>query len=149
MGYNPFDVPNDQIVGTNGLMNPNANLIYKSLDWYEVMEETGIRTNYNVNVSGGGEKSKVFFSTSYLDEEGYVVTSGYNRLTTRLNGDFEVNNWMSMGGSANITIAESSGPTSAGSGSIVNPFGFAKNVGSVYPVYLNDAQGNLVLDASG
>ena len=149
LGYNPFDVPNDQIVGTNGLINPNANVIYDSLDWYEVMEQTGIRTNYNVNVSGGGEKNRVFFSASYLDEEGYVVTSGYNRLTTRLNGDFDVNNWMSMGGSANITIAESSGPTSAGSGSIVNPFGFAKNVGSVYPVYLNDAQGNLVLDASG
>jgi TonB-linked SusC/RagA family outer membrane protein len=149
LGYNPFDVANDQIVGTNGLINPNASVIYKSLDWFDVMEQTGVRTNYNINVSGGGDKNKVFFSASYLDEEGYVVTTGYNRLTTRLNADFEVNDWMSMGGSANITIAESSGPTSAGSGSIVNPFGFAKNLGSVYPVYLNDAQGNLVLDAAG
>ena len=149
LGYNPFDVANDQIVGTNGLLNPNANLIYKSLNWFDVMEQTGVRTNYNINVSGGGDKNKVFFSASYLDEEGYVVTTGYNRLTTRLNADFEVNDWMSMGGSANITIAESSGPTSAGTGSIVNPFGFAKNLGSVYPVYLNDTQGNLVLDAAG
>ena len=149
LGYNPFDVANDQIVGTNGLLNPNASVVYKSLDWFDVMEQTGVRKNYNINVSGGGDKNKVFFSASYLDEEGYVVTTGYNRLTTRLNADFEVNDWMSMGGSANITIAESSGPTSAGSGSIVNPFGFAKNLGSVYPVYLNDAQGNLVLDAAG
>ena len=149
LGYNPFDVANDQIVGTNGLLNPNASVVYKSLDWFDVMEQTGVRKNYNINVSGGGDKNKVFFSASYLDEEGYVVTTGYNRLTTRLNADFEVNDWMSMGGSANITIAESSGPTSAGSGSIVNPFGFAKNLGSVYPVYINDAQGNLVLDAAG
>jgi len=149
LGYNPFDVPNDQIVGLDGKLNPNANLIYKSLDWYDVMEQTGVRTNYNVNVSGGGDKHKVFFSASYLDEEGYVVTTGYNRLTTRLNAEFEVNDWLTMGGSANITIAESTGPTSAGSGSIVNPFGFAKNIGSIYPVYLNDLQGNLVLDAAG
>src|SRR5690606_24574846 len=79
LGYNPFNVPNDQIVGTDGRLNPNANLIYKSLDWYDVMDRTGVRQNYNVNVSGGGEDHKVFFSASYLDEEGFVVKSGFDR----------------------------------------------------------------------
>lgn len=149
LGYNPFNVPNDQIVGTDGRLNPNAQVIYDSLDWYEVMEQTGIRQNYNVNVAGGGERSKVFFSTSYLEEEGYVITTNFDRLTTRLNGDFEVTDRITVGGSANITITESTGPTSAGSGSIVNPFGFAKNIGSIYPVYVNDLDGNIVRDAGG
>ena len=149
LGYNPFDVPNDQIVGTNGLLNPNAKLIYKSLNWYDVMEQTGIRKNYNFNVSGGGEDHKVFFSASYLDEEGFVVKTNYDRLTTRLNANFEVNDWLKIGGSANITVSESVGPSSAGSGSIVNPFGFAKDIGSIYPVYVNDLQGNIVLDEAG
>ena len=149
LGYNPFNVPNDQIVGIDGKLNPSANLIYKSLDWYDAMEQTGIRTNYSVNVAGGGDKHKVFFSASYLDEEGYVLTTGFDRLTTRLNADFELNNTITMGGSANIALSNSSGPTSAGEGSIANPFGFAKGIGSIYPVYLNDLQGNLVLDAGG
>ena len=149
LGYNPFDVPNDQIVGTNGQLNPNANVIYQSLDWFDALQQTAVRTNYNINVSGGGDKHKVFFSASYLDEEGYVVSTGFNRLTTRLNASFEVNDWITMGGSANITVAESQGPTSAGTGSIVNPFGFATGMGSVYPVYVNDLNGNLVLDAAG
>ena len=149
LGYNPFDVPNDQIVGTDGSLNPSANLIYKSLDWYEVMEQTGVRKSYSVNVAGGGDKHKVFFSASYLDEEGYVVKTNFNRLTTRLNADFEANDWIKLGGSANISVSESEGPTSAGSGSIVNPFGFAKGIGSIYPVYVNDLQGNIVLDAAG
>ncbi|HEY9186032.1 MAG TPA: SusC/RagA family TonB-linked outer membrane protein [Salegentibacter sp.] len=149
LGYNPFNVPNDQIVGTDGRLNTNAEVIYKSLDWYDVMQQTGVRQNYNVNVSGGGENNKVFFSTSYLDEEGYVVTSEFERLTTRLNGDFEINDWITTGGSANITITESRGPASAGTTSIVNPFGFAKNIGSIYPVYVNDLDGNIVLDAGG
>ncbi|MBT8317910.1 MAG: TonB-dependent receptor [Lutibacter sp.] len=149
LGYNPFDVPNDQIVGTDGRLNPNANVIYKGLDWYDEMEQNAVRSNYNINIAGGGDKHKVFFSASYLDEEGYVVTTSFDRLTTRLNADFDVNDRISMGGSANITISNSTGPTSAGSGSIVNPFGFAKNIGSVYPVYVNDLQGNLVLDAAG
>ena len=149
LGYNPFNVPNGQIVGTDGRLNPNAEVIYKSLDWYDVMNQTGVRTNYNINVSGGGDKHALFFSASYLEEEGYVITTGYDRLTTRLNADFDLREWLTIGGSANITTSESTGPSSAGGGSIVNPFGCAKNIGSIYPVYLNDLNGNLVLDAAG
>ncbi len=149
LGYNPFNVPNDQIVGVDGRLNPNAQVVYQTLDWFDFMEQTGLRTNYNVNVSGGGDNHRVFFSASYLDEEGYVITSDFKRLTTRLNADFDVSESIKIGGSANITIAEARGPSSAGTGSIVNPFGFAQGMGPIYPVYVNDQQGNLVLDAFG
>ena len=149
LGYNPFNVANDQIVGTNGQLNPNADVIYQSLDWYDVMEQSGSRSNYSLNVSSGGENHQVFFSTSYLDEEGYVRTSEFDRLSTRLNAEFDANDWITFGGSANVSVTNARGPSSAGSGSIVNPFGFAKNIGSIYPVYVNDQQGNLVLDAAG
>ncbi len=149
LGYNPFDVPNDQIVGVDGTLNPNANLIYQSLNWFDELEENNTRTNYNLNVSSGGENHRVFFSTSYLDEGGYIKRSEYDRLTSRVNADFDANNWLTVGGSANITLTNSQGPSSAGSGSIVNPFGFAKNIGSIYPVYVNDQNGDLVRDAAG
>jgi TonB-linked SusC/RagA family outer membrane protein len=149
LGYNPFDVPNDQIVGTDGLLNPNANVVYQSLNWYDELEQYDTRTNYNVNVASGGENHRVFFSTSYLEEGGYVKTSEYDRLTSRVNADFDANNWLSMGGSANVTLSNTAGPTSGGSGSIVNPFSFAKNIGSIYPVFVNDQQGNLVRDVAG
>lgn len=149
LGYNPFNVPNDQIVGTDGKLNPNAQVIYQSLDWYDLLSRTGVRQNYNVNVSGGGEDHKVFFSASYLDEESFVVTSGYDRLTTRLNAEFNVSKKITIGGSANLAIEEFTAPSSAGTGSIVNPFGFAKNIGSIYPVYVNDLNGNIVRDVFG
>ena len=149
LGYNPFNVPNDQIVGVDGRLNPNAQVVYQTLDWFDFMEQTGVRQNYNVNVAGGGENHKVFFSASYLDEEGYVVTSDFNRLTTRLNADFDVNDRIKIGGSANVTITEARGPSSSGTTSIVNPFGFAQAMGPIYPVYVNDQQGNLVLDSFG
>ena len=149
LGYNPFNVPNDQIVGTDGRLNPDAEVIYQSLDWFDVLEVNNTRTNYNVNVSSGGDNHQVFFSTSYLDEGGYIRSSEYDRLTSRLNADFDANDWLTLGGSANITISETVGPSSAGAGSIANPFGFAKNIGSVYPVYVNDRDGNIVRDAAG
>lgn len=149
LAYNPFNVPNNQIVGLDGKLNPNANLIYQGLDWFDELEKTGLRKNYNINIAGGGEKHKVFFSTSLLDEEGYVLKTKFNRLTTRLNADFELNDWITVGGSANITVSESRGPSLDNLGSIVNPFAFSKNMGPIYPVYVNDLQGNIVLDSGG
>ena len=149
LGYNPFDVDNTQIVGTDGKLNPSANVVYNSLDWYDVLEQSASRQNYNVNVASGGDKHRVYFSTSYLKEQGYVVTSEFDRLTTRVNADFDAKDWLTVGGSSNVTTTNAAGPSSAGTGSIVNPFGFAKNIGSIYPVYVNDQQGNIVMDAAG
>ncbi len=150
LGYNPFNVANDEIVGTNGQLNPDAEVIYNSLDWYDFLEKDNAqRTNLNVNVSGGGEDHSVFFSTSYLKEDGYIKTSEYDRLTSRVNADFDANNWLTLGGSANVTISNSRGPSSAGANSIANPFGFAKGIGSIYPVFVNDLDGNLNRDISG
>jgi TonB-linked SusC/RagA family outer membrane protein len=149
LGYNPFNVPNDQIVGTDGQLNPNAEVIYQSLNWYDELQVSNTRTNYNLNVSSGGEDHSIFFSTSYLEEGGFIQSSEYDRLTSRVSADFDVNNWLSLGGSANVTVSNAAGPSSAGTGSIVNPFGFAKNIGSIYPVFVNDQQGNIVTDAAG
>ena len=149
LGYNPFNVDNDQIIGVDGTLNPDAKVIYKSLNWYDVLEQVGTRTNHSVNVASGGDKHKAFFSTSYLEEEGYVIASDFDRLTTRVNADFDVNNWLAIGGSANITISEAKSSPLRGLNLIANPFGFAKNIGSIYPVYLNDLDGNLILDESG
>ena len=150
LGYNPFNVPNDQIVGTDGRLNPNAEVVYNSLDWYDALEQDNpTRTNYNLSVASGGDDHSIFFSTSYLEEDGYIQTSAYDRLTSRVNADFDATKWLTLGGSANVVLTNASGPSSAGTGSIVNPFGFAKNIGSIYPVFVNDRNGNLVEDAAG
>ncbi len=150
LGYNPFNVSNDQIVGTDGKLNPGAQLIFKGLDWYDALTQQGSRQNYSVNVSGGGEKYDVYFSTAYLDEKGYVITSAYDRFNTRLNANFRPKKWLSFGGNLNLALTNSEGPNSGGSTSIVNPFGFAKNMGSIYPVYIIDpSTGDYILDAAG
>jgi len=148
-GYNPFNVPNDQIIGADGRMNPDAQVIYNSLDWFDELQRTGVRNNYNANVSAGGEDHSVFFSASYLDDESYVVRSEFERFTARLNAEFDVNDRIKLGGSGNVALAEARGPSSAGTGSIVNPFSFSQNMGSIYPVYVNDRDGNIVRDAAG
>lgn len=149
LGRNPFDVPNDQIVGTDGKLNPNAKLIAKDLSWYDALERTGSRQNHSVNVSGGGENHSVFFSASNLSEKGYVIESGYDRTTGRLSGTFNATKWLSMGGNINFSSEKFKGSPSRGS-SIANVFGFAKNMGSIYSPYLLDpTTGDYIRDEAG
>ncbi len=149
LGYNPFDVENDDIIGLDGKLNPQADVIFKSLDWYDALQQQGKRENYSLNLSAGEENYDVYFSTSYLNEEGYIITSAYDRFTTRLNGNFKATDWLTLGGNMNLAMTNTEGPTLRGS-SIGNPFGFAKNMGSVYPVYVVDpATGDYILDAAG
>ena len=149
LGYNPFDVPNDQIVGVDGQLNPEANVIFQGLDWYDALERTGNTQSHNLSVSGGGEKHTFFFSASNLQEDGYVVESSFERTTSRLNGNFYPTDWLTLGGDVNLSLANSDGIGISGS-SIGNPFGFAKNTGSIYPVYVVDSQtGEIARDEEG
>jgi len=148
LGYNPFNVANDQIVGIDGKLNPNASLTYKSLNWRDNLERTGTRENHSISIAGGGDNHKLFFSSSYLKEKGYVIESNFNRITTRLNAEFTPKEWLKVGGNINLALTNSHGPSSGG-GAIANPFNWAIDLAPIYPVYINDRDGNLVLDANG
>ncbi|WP_428742978.1 SusC/RagA family TonB-linked outer membrane protein [Tenacibaculum sp.] len=149
LGYNPFNVSNDQIVGTDGKLNPNAKFMYQSANWRDAMQKTGVRTNHSINVSGGGENHHLFFSTSYLDEEGYVIQTNFNRVTTRLNADFQLADWVKIGANVNLATTKTGGALSGGTSSIVNPFNWTRDLAPIYPVYVEDQNGNFVLDANG
>ncbi|MCB5392186.1 hypothetical protein LIP47_15705, partial [Eggerthella lenta] len=54
--------------------------------------------NHDVSVRGGTEKIKVSAGANYFDQQGMVVTgSGYQKLSLRLNLDFEISKWISFG----------------------------------------------------
>ncbi|MEO9512691.1 MAG: SusC/RagA family TonB-linked outer membrane protein [Flavobacteriaceae bacterium] len=149
LGYNPFNVANDQIVGIDGTLNPEAEVIYQGLDWNDALLRSGQRVNHSMTVSGGGENSQIFFSASYLKEKGYIIESEFDRITSRLNADFTPKHWLKLGGSANIAVSNSNALAGAGLTSIVNPFNWAKDLGPIYPVYVVDSNGNFALDAAG
>ena len=149
LGRNPFNVPNDQIVDANGVLNPNAKVIAKDLNWYDALERTGTRQNHSINVSGGGDNHTVFLSVSDLEEKGYVIESDYKRTTGRLSGTFKPKEWLSLGGNLSFTDEVSSGPASRGA-SVANVFSFAKNMGSIYSPYLLDpVTGQYIYDEAG
>jgi len=148
--YNPFvGTPNDQIVGADGKINPNAKIGFPDLDWYEAAKQQGYRQNYDLSLSGGSKKSSYFFSVGYLDERGYIIKSDYERFNSRMNINFDVKKWLQIGGSIYGSIVTSD-IGSSNSATYSNPFRNARMTGPIYPVYLVDQEtGEYILDGAG
>lgn len=149
---NPYNVANDQIVGEDGTLNANAELLYPDdLDWSDAITRLGSRQNYDINYQGGTDKSDYFVSLGYLNEEGYIKNSDFERISGRVNVNYQANKWLKTG--LNIGATTSTGNQSQAtddqSSSFVNPIRFTRNIGPIYNIYQHDATGAYVLDDNG
>ncbi|RZJ20183.1 MAG: SusC/RagA family TonB-linked outer membrane protein, partial [Acinetobacter sp.] len=150
LGNNPFNVADNTIVGTDGLLNPNAALKYSDLDWADDITRVGKRGDYGLNYSGGNQKSDYYVSLGYVNEKGYVVRSDFNRFSGRVNVNTNPIKWFKTGFNLVANITKSKQADADGSGSIVNPFNFSRYIGPIYPVYAHNATtGDFILDAGG
>lgn len=150
LGYNPFNVPNDEIVGLDGTLNPNANLLYDDFDWEGAITQIGIRNNANLNYSGGDDKTTYFASFGYTDETGYLINSDFQRFTSRVNVSSKLKDWLKIGTNLAATKSKSNQSNIGGGNSFRNPFRFTRGIGPIYPVFAHDpVTGNFILDENG
>jgi TonB-linked SusC/RagA family outer membrane protein len=153
LGYNPFNVANNAIVGTDGKLNSAAQLIYKpeDLDWEKSIRRLGQRQDASITISGGQEKTDYFMSLGYLEEKGYIIRSDYKRFNGRLNLNNQVTSWLKTGINLGGTFTKSNQASSTGTTAFVNPFQFSRSIGPIYPIYAYDPAnpGSYLLDANG
>jgi len=145
--YNPYDVEDHQLLDTLGRLNPNANLKYPTQDLFKELQRTGLRQDYNLNVSGGSEKSDYFLSFGYLNEKGYIKFSEYDRFSLRANVNTQITDWLRSG--VNVAGSMSNMRYNGGEGGAANtgnPFYIANSMAPIYPVYFRDENGNEVID---
>ncbi len=162
LGYQIFTVPEGQyFIGSNGRVNPNAKLgrvvNYRGRDYYLTSDnwndeayKSGFRQEYNVSMSGATERSNVYASFGYLNNKGIVDNSDMFRYTARLKADFQAKKWLKMGANVNYTNYNWNSLTDDGnSASSANVFAFTESVAPIYPVYIRDANGNVMRDEHG
>jgi TonB-linked SusC/RagA family outer membrane protein len=149
LGYNPFNVPDNSIVSTDGKLNPAAKLLYNDFDWYAPLKRTGKRTDANLNYSGATDKNDYFLSLGYLNDKGYVLKSDFERFTGRLSLNTKPLKWFKTGLNLSGNISKSNQASGIGSTAYNNIFSFARGMGPIYPVYTHDASGAFVFDSDG
>ncbi len=75
-------------------------------DWQDaVFHKNALVHNYSLSVDGGGEWGSYLFSASYFNQDGTLLGSNYDRLTLRVNTNFNVRKWLRIG--ENLTFATS------------------------------------------
>lgn len=157
LGYIVYNVnPGEYLIGDNGKLNPNATLgnvvtngdsSYMLLpdDWTDEAFRTALRQEYNLSVSSSLNKAQIYASLGYLNNEGIVYNSSYERYTARLKADWQANKWLSLGGNTSFAYSTREYISDASNGL----FYTLRNIAPIYPVYVRDAQGNIMTDSNG
>lgn len=110
-------------------------------DWQDVIYRTAQITNHQLSLSGATDKVNYLISGGYLDQEGILLNTDYQRFTLRANAETEITDWALFGinwaGSREITNSTLFGGSTDWPN---NPIGAAIRFSPTIPVY--DEKGN-------
>ncbi|MCL2414097.1 MAG: SusC/RagA family TonB-linked outer membrane protein [Bacteroidales bacterium] len=140
-GFNITNVENNQIILPDGTINPNAFIpgtIANDLDWFAPLTRLGRRTELSVAASAATEDSDVRASFAFVDEEGYLIYSGFQRFSGRVNMNHRVNEWFRTTLNVHASTSTMQFTNDEGSASFVNPFFAARNMGAIFPVHAHE-----------
>lgn len=146
--YSPYKYSSTYLIDpATGKLDPSAQRMYSERLQDELFK-TGFRNETNVSVSGGNETSDYFISLGYLKDESYVIESGFERYSARLNVNSKLRKWIKVG--ANISYAHTVQNNILESSSAASSaFATARSWAPVYPVYARDANGKIKYDENG
>lgn len=160
LGYQVYRVPfGEQLIGLDGKLNSNATLGYQETtedgvtyyyqpdDWTDAAYRHSFRQEYTISVNGGTEKGAYYMSLGYLNDDGIIEHSGYERVAARLKADYQAKTWLRVG--ANIGYVHSntkSNPNldSSALGS-TNLMYYTSMIAPIYPIYVRVVENDKVV----
>jgi TonB-linked SusC/RagA family outer membrane protein len=157
-GYQIYTIPEGELmIGTNGKLNPNASLgyndgsyYYKPDNWADETFQKNPRQDYNLSISGGNAKQSYYISFGYMDDQGIIPNSSFNRLSGRFKGDHQVKDWLKVGANINYNQIKSDYPEEqVNTSSSGNAFFISNYIAPVYPIYVRDAETQAIMLNSG
>ncbi len=148
--YNPFKGYSwDQVIDpATGQVRADAKSAWDE-DWYDsVIRNNAFRHEHILQVTGGSDHATYMMSLGYLNEDGILKTTNYERYTGRANINSQITDW--LGANINVSLAHSMQNFSDYDGSSTsNVWYTAQFINPLLPVYLKDINGNNVYDAEG
>jgi len=64
----------------------------QNTDWVDAVTQLGIKSDHNFSISGGGDKAIYRLSVGYLTQDGTTKGTAFDRLSTRLNLNYQLSN---------------------------------------------------------
>lgn len=146
LGYNPYNVANP--IDANGNLVNGATLLWDT-DWEkEILNKAAFKQEHRFSVSGGDDKSTYFLGADYLNMDGSVKTSNFERTGVRLNLESQVKDWLKVGMNTAYTASSQNYPIQSGN-TYASSIQWIYSVANIYPLYRRGLNGAILPDGFG
>ncbi|MFT4019060.1 MAG: TonB-dependent receptor, partial [Agriterribacter sp.] len=83
------------------LFDTNDKPLYNT-NWEAEVYKPALSHSHQLNFQGGSDKTLYSVSLGYLNQDGIMTTSNFNRYSTRFTLDTDVKTWLKLGGSVSV-----------------------------------------------
>ncbi|SMD16133.1 SusC/RagA family TonB-linked outer membrane protein [Pedobacter nyackensis] len=73
-------------------LNSSQTMKSANTNWFDEISQLGVIQNYDMQLANGTENGSYLMSLGYFDNKGIVKTTGFNRISARLNSDYKLLN---------------------------------------------------------
>ncbi|MBQ8809141.1 MAG: TonB-dependent receptor [Bacteroidales bacterium] len=81
----------------------DPSLLGVGTNWQDAVFQTALQHQHQISASGGTEKVQYYVSGSYMDQEGTIIGSNFERFSVRTNLDAQLKKWLKLG--VNVTFS--------------------------------------------
>lgn len=116
----------------------------QNTNWMEHLTQDGYIQNHDFSISGGGSKALYRFSVNYQGQEGTTIETGLDRISSRLNLDYNISDKLRMRADFSFTHSDTKGnytDDSFKNARAIRSVGYKKM--PIMSVYEYDIDGNL------
>jgi TonB-linked SusC/RagA family outer membrane protein len=90
-------------------VDPELYINEKGTSWQDEIFRQAMLQNYNFTISGGNEKSTIYYGGEYLKQEGTLINTGFNKIINNLRFTHKVNKKLSFNGNIQYSRIKRSG----------------------------------------
>jgi len=105
--------------------------------WRDYVTRTAITNNHQVSLSSGNEKSKLYMSLGYLEQQAALIDQNYKRYSVNINGETNATSWLKIGmGLIGSNSIQNYGIVDNSANSVAkDSYGLAGNLAPYAPAY--------------
>jgi TonB-dependent SusC/RagA subfamily outer membrane receptor len=109
-------------------------------DWMSEILQVAPTSNTEFSLSSGNDKTRLFLSGSYYNQEGTVKSTSFDRYSGRMNVDHKLRDNLTIG--AGVSMMYSKNTRVEGDQTLFGPLPNALSIPAIYPVYNEDGTYN-------
>ena len=97
------DLAGQGLVDHNGYY-ADPSILGRGTNWQDEVFRTALQHQHQISAQGGSDKVQYYVSGSYMDQQGTIIGSNFNRLSFRTNLDAQLKEWFKLGVNATYAI---------------------------------------------